>query len=150
MVQDTLVQRFCLSSLCCQINVNAGHKHINYSTFQDISPLVRKYLFTCSHLDVQRNRGSKTFAAPTSPGGTKFFNHFPSNFLRPYGVAGPALDHHTLQRRINPVCCELLKPPHTAMSEFAATMVDNFNFLAATGKGETPSNFCRPWKIFKH
>ena len=78
------------------------------------------------------NRGGKSFATPTSPGGTKFFNHFPSNFLRPYGLAGPAPDHHTLQRRINPVCCEWLKRPHIAMSEFAATMVENFNFLAAS------------------
>ena len=78
------------------------------------------------------NQRSKTFANPTSPGGTKFFNHFPSNFLHPYGLAGPAPDHQTLQRRINP-CCEWLKRPHIAMSEFAATMVENFNFLTTTG-----------------
>ena len=53
--------------------------------------------------------------------------------MRPYGLAGSAPDHQTLQRRINPVCCECLKRPHIAMSEFAATMVENFNFLAASG-----------------
>ena len=79
------------------------------------------------------NQRGKTFATPTSPGGTKFFNHFPSNFLRPYGLAGAAPDHETLQRRINPVCCEWLKRPHIAMSEFAATIVENFNFLATNG-----------------
>ena len=58
---------------------------------------------------------------------------FPPIFLRPYGLAGPAPDHQTLQRRINPVCCKWLKRPHIAMSEFAATMVENFNFLATSG-----------------
>ena len=79
---------------------------------------------------------TNTSATPATPGGTRYFNHFPSNFLRPYGLAGSAPDHNTLQRRINPVCCEWLKRPHIAMSEFAATIVDNFNWLA-----NTPNDF---------
>ena len=79
------------------------------------------------------NQRGRTTGTPSSPGGTKYFNHFPSNFLHPYGLAGPAPDHETLQRRINLICCEWLKRPHIAMSEFAATMVNNFNFLATNG-----------------
>ena len=79
------------------------------------------------------NQRERTTGTPSSPGGTKYFNHFPSNFLHPYGLAGAAPDHETLQRRINPICCEWLKRPHIAMSEFAATIVDNFNFLATNG-----------------
>ena len=82
------------------------------------------------------NQKAKTPASPSSPGGTRYFNHFPSNFLKPYGLASPPPDDNTLQRRINPISCEWLKHPHIPMSEFAATMVENLNWLASS-----PSDF---------
>lgn len=82
------------------------------------------------------NQRAKRTSTPASPGGTQFFQHFPSNYLRPYGLADPEPDHEKLQKRINPINCEWLKRPQTGMSEFAATVVDNMNWLASN-----PSRF---------
>jgi hypothetical protein len=40
----------------------------------------------------------------------------------------------TLQRRINPISCKWLKRPHIAMGEFAATVVENLNWLFVTSR----------------
>ena len=69
-----------------------------------------------------------------SPGGTKYFGHHPSNFLKPYGMASPAPDHETIINRLHPVSCEWLKHPGVAMSEFAETLVKNMQWLATGGK----------------
>lgn len=58
-----------------------------------------------------------------------YFNHFPSNFLKPYGKASTVPDEETIQRRINPVSCEWLLRPRIAMSEFSATVVENLTLL---------------------
>ena len=69
-----------------------------------------------------------------SPGATQYFNHFPSNFLTPYGMATAAPDGEKIMRRIHPVSCEWLKQPKVAMSEFADTMVQNMEWLNSEGK----------------
>lgn len=74
-------------------------------------------------------KGKRTYD-PSSPGGTNYFNHYPSNYLKPYGLASPAPDHITLLKRANPISCERLKRPKIAMSEFAATMVENIKWLS--------------------
>ena len=68
-------------------------------------------------------------STPESPKGVGFFNHFPTNFLRPYSVADPRPDENTVFRRINPKCCEWLTRPKIAMSEFAST-IENLELLA--------------------
>ena len=72
----------------------------------------------------------KNPSTPESPKGVDFFNHFPTNFLRPYSVADPRPDENTVFRRINPKCCEWLTRPKIAMSEFASTMTENLELLA--------------------
>ena len=69
-----------------------------------------------------------------SPAATKYFNHHPSNFLNPYGLAADAPDAEKILRRIHPISCEWLKRPRIAMSEFAQTMVDNIEWLVDEGK----------------
>ena len=61
-----------------------------------------------------------------------YFFHFPSNFLRPCGLAAPAPDAHTIHRRANHTSCEWLLRPGVAMSEFAETLAENMNFLKET------------------
>ncbi len=61
-----------------------------------------------------------------------YFFHFPSNFLRPYGLAAPAPDANTIHRRANHTSCEWLLRPGVAMSEFAETVSENMNFLKET------------------
>lgn len=58
-----------------------------------------------------------------------YFNHFPSNFLKPYGKANLPPDEETIQRRINPVSCEWFLRPKVAMSEFSATVTENLLLL---------------------
>ena len=121
------------------MSIQSRNTFIMYSICQDGPAHVRKYQLFLSQM-YNTNQRAKATGTPSSPGGTKYFNYFPSNFLRPYGLAGLVPDHETLQRRINPICCEWLRQPHTAMSEFAATMVDNFNFLATNGNAFINTN----------
>ena len=75
----------------------------------------------------------KTKESPSpsdTPSGVLFYNHFPSNFLRPYGVADSWPHDKTIFKRVNPKNCEWLIRPQVAMSEFAATINENMDFLA--------------------
>ena len=77
-------------------------------------------------------RKKYTVASPENPKAVSFFNHFPSNFLRPYGLASEAPDSDAIIRRTNPKSCEWLLRPAIAMSEFAQTLVENMEFLKTT------------------
>lgn len=71
-----------------------------------------------------------TPGTPESPRGVLYFNHFPTDFLRPYSKADPRPDENTIFRRINPKSCEWLTRPKIAMSEFASTITENLELLA--------------------
>ena len=59
-----------------------------------------------------------------------YFQHFPSNFLRPYGHAESAPSEQTTFRRLQPLNCEWLLRPRIAASEFADTISQNLNYLS--------------------
>ena len=84
-------------------------------------------------------RGSGT--APKRPAtdakGVSYFNHFPPNFLAPYGKASQAPDGETIDRRTNAMSCEWLTRPAVAVSEFAATMRENLVLLSEGGNQVT-------------
>lgn len=69
----------------------------------------------------------------TPPKGVLFFDHFPSNYLRPYGAADTRPDHAKVMRRLHPKSCEWLKRPQIAMSEFSQTMEENLALLQTKG-----------------
>ena len=62
--------------------------------------------------------------------GIQFFEHFPKNYLRPYGEAGQAPDVNAIFNRLKVYNCEWLIRPKVALSELAATMTGNLNVLA--------------------
>ena len=68
--------------------------------------------------------------ASGSPKAVNFFDHFPSNFLRPYVIADSRPDEDTIFRRVKALNCEWLMRPRVAASEFADTIRD-----VATGGG---------------
>jgi hypothetical protein len=87
-----------------------------------------------SSLDVQ------TTNKPTgSPKAVHYFQHFPSNFLRPYGPAHSQPAEATLMRRIVPLNCEWLLRPKVAASEFAQTIDENLDMLT-----KSESKFIKP------
>ena len=65
-----------------------------------------------------------------TPSGVLFYNHFPSNFLRPYGVADSQPHDKTILKRVNPKNCKWLICPQVGISKFAATINENMEFLA--------------------
>ena len=75
-----------------------------------------------------KQKHTKT-STPEKAKAVDFFNHFPSNFLRPYALANDDPDPDTINRRTNPKSCEWLVRPDFAMSEFCATLHENAEFL---------------------
>lgn len=75
-----------------------------------------------------------------SPKAVSFFKHFPTNFLRPYGLADNAPSEETIFRRLAPLNCEWLLRPRVAASEFADTMTQNLNYLSANSKSTLINN----------
>lgn len=71
------------------------------------------------------NRDTKS---PQSPKGAHYFQHFPKNFLRPYGLADPEIKKDVF-KRASPLNCEWLTCPKVGLSEFADTITKNFSFL---------------------
>lgn len=66
-------------------------------------------------------------------GAIAFFEHFPKNFLRPYGlVETPPHPLETIKRRIQPYSCEWLTRPQVALSELAETLSKNTELLTNT------------------
>lgn len=65
---------------------------------------------------------------PGSPA-VNYFRHFPTSFLKPYGMADEA-PSQVVMRRLSSINCEWLRRPHTGVSEFAETIEKNLEFLS--------------------
>jgi hypothetical protein len=74
-----------------------------------------------------------------SPKAVHYFQHFPSNFLRPYGPADSQPAEATLMRRIVPLNWKWLLRPKVAASEFAQTIDENLDMLT-----KSESKFIKP------
>ena len=61
--------------------------------------------------------------------GVTYFNHFPKNFLVPYGRQKPLPADDKVFQRLRPEGCECLRRPHTAMSELGSTLNENIAVL---------------------
>ena len=61
--------------------------------------------------------------------GVGYFNHFPKNFLKPYGRSEPYPADSVALARLRPEGCEWLRCPHVATSELASTISDNMPLL---------------------
>ena len=73
-----------------------------------------------------------TKKSPSTPKAVNYFHHFPTNFLRPYGLADEKPDDGKIQRRIAPLNCEWLTRPKIATSEFADTLNSNLQMLSTS------------------
>ena len=77
----------------------------------------------------------KTKGTPNSPSSqqaVRYFRHFPTSFLKPYGLADKAPTEATILKRVNSINCEWLRRPQTGISEFAETIEKNTALLAET------------------
>ena len=74
------------------------------------------------------------------PKAVTYFNHFPNNFLKPYGLADNSPPEDTVFKRLSPMNCEWLLRPKIAASEFAHTIEENLNYLASTKSPILKSN----------
>ena len=73
--------------------------------------------------------------------GVAYFNHFPKNFLVPYGRQKPLPPAEKLFDRLEPEGCEWLRRPHIAISELGSTLHENLSLL------QNDSNFLDASKI---
>lgn len=67
-----------------------------------------------------------------TPVAVNYFHHFPSNFLRPYGLAEEQPQEDKVFRRIAPLNCEWLTRPKVGASEFSDTIQSNLQLLTET------------------
>ena len=79
------------------------------------------------------NRSNTPLKSPGSPKGVGFFNQFVRHFIRPYGEADDAPSEETVIRRIKPFNCEWLIRPKVAVSETAATILENAKLFDENG-----------------
>ena len=70
-----------------------------------------------------------TSPVTTPAKGVQYFQHFPKNFLRPYGEGSAAPDDNTIFKRIAAFNCEWLVRPNVALSELASTVRLNMDVL---------------------
>ena len=61
--------------------------------------------------------------------GISYYNHFPKNFLKPYGDADDMLTSKTIKRRLNSANCKRLICLEVALSEMADTIAANVEIL---------------------
>lgn len=66
---------------------------------------------------------------PSPKKGVGYFDHFPKNFLKPYGATDKALDDATIFKRLIPGNCEYLKRPKIGLSELAETVRETIRML---------------------
>ena len=66
--------------------------------------------------------------------GISYYNHFPKNFLKPYGDADDMLTSKTIKRRLNSAKCEWLICLEVAASEMADTIAANVEILDRVSK----------------
>ena len=75
---------------------------------------------------------SKTAASPSN--GVGFFEHFPKNFIRPYGGTEEPITDDMVNKRVKFYNCEMLKRPRVAMSELAQTTTETIKCLSEMKK----------------
>ena len=73
---------------------------------------------------------SQSSKSSDTPKAVHYFRHFPSSFLKPYGLADSSPSESTVFRRLAPLNCEWLLRPRVAASEFADTLEQNLKYLA--------------------
>ena len=66
--------------------------------------------------------------------GVQYFNHFFSNFLKPYGEAYFELNDDMIKKRIKPYNCNLINKPGLALSTMAASLNTNFDNMLLFGQ----------------
>jgi hypothetical protein len=76
-------------------------------------------------------KSKQTSNSPGSPA-VNYFRHFPTSFLKPYGMADPAPSEDVVFRRLSSINCEWMHRPQTGMSKFAETIDKNLEFLSET------------------
>ena len=72
--------------------------------------------------------------SPRKAKGVLYFNHYPKNFLRPYGRAEAFPQESVTLSRLKPEGCEWLRRPHVAVSELSSTLNDNIPLLLGDGE----------------
>ena len=82
--------------------------------------------------------GSKTPLSPSN--GIGFFDHFPKNFIKPYGGTEELIMEDSVNKRARFYNCEMLKRPRIAMSELAQTTKETINCLAQIRKPILPAS----------
>ena len=70
-------------------------------------------------------KGTPSKGTPTKGKGVGYFNHFPKNFLHPYGHADEPPSVETIFPHTNPMNCEMLTRPSLHFSELSETINDN-------------------------
>ena len=78
------------------------------------------YQFLSSRCREQKKRS--TLNKPSRA--IQYFDHFPSNFLKPYGRVHDEPDESILEKRTMTKSCKWLVRPPCAASEFAATLTE--------------------------
>ena len=96
--------------------------NINFSSRWQAHHIAIKDLHTCK----AGAYGSKT----PEETGVSFFQHFPSNVLRPYGIAYEFPKAQEAFSYLKPFTCEWLKRPEYAMSEMSDSITANLDILA--------------------
>ena len=84
-------------------------------------------MYVCLNFQMYKAQSPKASGTPKA---VHYFQHFPSNFLRPYGLADSGPSEETIFRRVAPLNCEWLLRPRVAASEFADTITQNLNYLS--------------------
>ena len=82
--------------------------------------------------------GSKNPLSPSN--GIGFFDHFPKNFIRPYGGTEELITEESVNKRVRFYNCEMLKRPRIAMSELAQTTKETVECLAKIRKPILPAS----------
>ena len=90
--------------------------------------LLLNVVLVLQHFDMAY-RGRKRDMSESRSKGVGYFDHFPKNFLRPYGATTEPLEDSTIYRRLIPSCCEYLKRPKIAFSELAGTVSETIDTL---------------------
>lgn len=122
---------------CCSIIYSFPvDKHIFFHIPYSINQVLK---FMMQSVFQMFKQGDKS---PQTPKAVHYFQHFPSNFLRPYGLADEQPPEEKIFRRVAPLNCEWLTRPKVAISEFADTITSNMTLLS-----ESTSQFLRKSKF---
>ena len=87
----------------------------------------------------------KSASTPESPKGVGFFNHFPTNFLRPYSVADPRARRKHCFSSDQP---KILRVAHTAQNRYERVCVNDHGELGVVGQEK--ERLCKKAKVSCH